>query len=118
MPQLLERKRDRQAHIRMSIAYRVFLWGNYPITKPRQFVAICQRTHQTTRYNLPVDSQTWLKLRHRTARHLTVFFVISFILFATICFICDRIMIIGCKTTQFFPYCQAFSTIFLKYFLR
>ncbi len=34
MPQLLERKRDRQAHIRMSIAYRVFLWGNYSITKP------------------------------------------------------------------------------------
>ena len=74
MPQLLERKRDSQAHLRMSIAYRVFLWGKYSITEPRQFVAICQRTHQTTRYNLPVDSQTWLKLRHRTARHLTVFF--------------------------------------------
>ncbi len=56
MPQLLERKRDRQAHLRMSIAYRVFLWGKYSITEPRQFVAICQRTHQTTRYNLPVDS--------------------------------------------------------------
>ena len=34
MPQLLERKRDRHTHIRMSIAYRVFLWGNYSITKP------------------------------------------------------------------------------------
>jgi len=34
MPQLMERKRDRQAHIRLSIASRVFLWGNYPITKP------------------------------------------------------------------------------------
>ena len=56
MPQLLERKRDRQAHLRMSIAYRVFLWGKYSITEPRQFVAICQRTHQTTRYYLPVDS--------------------------------------------------------------
>ena len=44
MPQLLERKRDRQAHIRLSIASRVFLWGNYPITKPSTFVAICQRT--------------------------------------------------------------------------
>lgn len=31
MPQLLERKRDRQAHLRMSIAYRVFLWGKYSI---------------------------------------------------------------------------------------
>ena len=116
MPQLLERKRDSQAHLRMSIAYRVFLWGKYSITEPRQFVAICQRTHQTTRYNLPVDSQTWFKLRHRTARHLTVFFVISFILLATICLICDRIMIIGCKTTQFFRYRQTFSTIFHKYF--
>ena len=28
MPQLLERKRDRQAHLRMSIAYRVFLGEN------------------------------------------------------------------------------------------
>ena len=34
MPQLMERKRNRQAHIRLSIASRVFLWGNYPITKP------------------------------------------------------------------------------------
>lgn len=34
MPQLMERKRDRQAHIRLSIASRVFLWGNYSITKP------------------------------------------------------------------------------------
>ena len=41
MPQLLERKRNRQAHLRMSIAYRVFLWGKYSITEPRQFVAIC-----------------------------------------------------------------------------
>ena len=34
MPQLLERKRDRLAYIRMSIAYRVILWRNYTITKP------------------------------------------------------------------------------------
>ena len=56
MPQLLERKRDRHTHIRMSIASRVFLGGITLSQNPRQFVAICQRTHQTTRYNLPVDS--------------------------------------------------------------
>ena len=33
----------------------------------------------------------------KTARHLIVFFVISFILIAAICLFCDRIMIIGCK---------------------
>ena len=50
---------------------------------PMFFEAMPQSMHQTTRYNLPADSQTQCSLRHWTARTRTVFFVISFMLFAT-----------------------------------
>lgn len=68
-----------------------------------------QRTQRTTRYNLPVDSQIKHALHHRTARHPTDFFVIPFIFFCYNLFVCcDRLLIIGCKATQFSRHHQTF----------
>ena len=68
-----------------------------------------QRTQLTTRYNLPVDSQIKHALHHRTARHPTDFFVIPFIFFCYNFFVCcDRLLIIGCKATQFSRHHQTF----------
>jgi len=41
-----------------------------------------------------------INLGHRTARHRIVFFVISFIIVATICLFCDSMMIIVCNDTK------------------
>ena len=61
MPQLLERKRDRQAHIRLSIASRVFLWGNYPITKPS---TICSNMSKNEQAECKVETDFLALLRH------------------------------------------------------
>ena len=79
-----------------------------------------QRTQRTTRYNLSVDSQIKHALHHRTARHPTDFFVIPFIFFCYNLFVCcDRLLIIGCKATQFSRHHQTFSHFFfwIKHFL-
>ena len=126
---------NRQAQKYLPTAYiEYFLWV-YSITKPSTLLAICQRTlrlsenrrkftfylssvsrvvhkvnQRTTRYNPPVDSQTCFQHRLRTARHLTVVIVISFILYCYNLFISDRITLSGAKieknsvSSKFFAY--------------
>ena len=74
-----------------------------------------QRTQRTTRYNLPVDSQIKHALHHRTARHPTDFFVISFIFFCYNLFVCcDRFCFSAAKLHNSDDTTKLFSTFLLK----
>ena len=105
-PQWVGRKRNRQStKVPAYSISRVFLM-ELPYHNTLDTCSNMSKNATNDKIQSPVDSQTCFQLCLRTARHLTVVIVISFILSCYNLFICDRIMFIGCKSKNKIPYHQ------------
>jgi len=113
-PQWVGRKRNRQStKVPAYSISRVFLM-ELPYHNTLDTCSNMSKNATNDKIQSPVDSQTCFQLCLRTARHLTVVIVISFILSCYNLFICDRIMFIGCKSKNKIPYHQEKQRLFAK----